>query len=103
MISPSYHKCWINQAFKVVTFSIFTAKLKAPPNGLLRHTGGCRENAQCRQRICCPTNAPSPPGMGRFQLLNLGFLDYGLELRFWVVIAIIVSLTITIITTLTII
>ena len=44
-------------------------------------------------------------GMGRFQLLNLGGLGYGLELRFWVVIAIIVSLTITItfITTLTII
>ena len=78
MISPSYHKCWRNQAFKVVTFSIFTAKLKAPPNGVLRHTGGCRENAQCRQRIFCPINAPSPPGMGRFQLLNLGVLDYGL-------------------------
>ena len=43
--------------------------------------------------------------MGRFQLLNLGVLGYGLELRFWVVIAIIVSLTLTItlITTLTII
>ena len=26
-----------------MTFSIFTAKLKAPPNGLLRHTGECRE------------------------------------------------------------
>ena len=51
MISPSYHKCWRNQAFKVVTFSIFTAKLKAPPNGSLRHTGGCRENDQCRPRI----------------------------------------------------
>ena len=37
-----------------------------------------------------PINAP---GMGRFQLLNLGVLGYGLELRFWVVIAIIVSLT----------
>ena len=49
-----------------------------------------------------PINAP---GMGRFQLLNLGVLGYGLELRFWVVIAIIVSLTLTItlITTLTII
>ena len=43
------------------------------------------------------------PGMGRFQLLNLGGLGYGLELRFLVVIAIIVSLTLTItlITTLT--
>ena len=43
--------------------------------------------------------------MGRFQLLNLGGLGYGLELRFWVVVAIIVSLTLTItlITTLTII
>ena len=30
-------------SIKVVTFSIFTAKLKAPPNGLLRHTGECRE------------------------------------------------------------
>ena len=52
--------------------------------------------------IFFPINAP---GMGRFQLLNLGFLGYGLELRFWVVIAIIVSLTLTItlITTLTII
>ena len=49
-----------------------------------------------------PINAP---GMGRFQLLNLGGLGYGLELRFWVVIAIIVSLTLTItlVTTLTII
>ena len=47
-----------------------------------------------------PINAP---GMGRFQLLNLGVLGYGLELKFWVVIAIIVSLTqtITLITTLT--
>ena len=52
--------------------------------------------------IFFPINAP---GLGRFQLLNLGGLGYGLELRFWVVIAIIVSLTITItlITTLTII
>ena len=50
--------------------------------------------------IFFPINAP---GMGRFQLLNLGGLCYGLELRFWVVIAIIVSLTLTItlITTLT--
>ena len=48
--------------------------------------------------IFFPINAP---GMGRFQLLNLGVLGYGLELRFWVVIAIIVSLTLTIITTLT--
>ena len=38
----------------------------------------------------------TPPGMGRFQLLNLGVCMYGLELRFWVVIAIIVSLTLTI-------
>ena len=52
--------------------------------------------------IFFPINAP---GMGRFQLLNLGGLGCGLDLRFWVVIAIIVSLklTITIITTLTII
>ena len=52
--------------------------------------------------IIFPINAP---GMGRFQQLNLGVLGYGLELRFWVVIAIIVSLTITInvITSLTII
>ena len=52
--------------------------------------------------IFFPINAP---GMGRFQLLNLGVLGYWLELRFWVVIAIIVSLTLTItlITTLTII
>ena len=50
--------------------------------------------------IFSPINAP---GMGRFQLLNLGGLGYGLELRFWVVIAMIVSLTLTItlITTLT--
>ena len=52
--------------------------------------------------IFFPINAP---GMDRFHLLNLGVLGYGLELRFWVVIAIIVSLTLTItlITTLTII
>ena len=52
--------------------------------------------------IFFPINAP---GMGRFQVLNLGGLGYGLELRFWVVIAIIVSLTLTItlITTITII
>ena len=52
--------------------------------------------------ILFPINAPD---MGRFQLLNLAGLGYGLELRFWVVIAIIVSLTLTItlITTLTII
>ena len=57
---------------------------------------------QPRQRNFFPINAP---GMGRFQLLILGVLGYGLELRFWVVIAIIVSLTLTItlITTLTII
>ena len=55
-----------------------------------------------RERNFFPINAP---GMGRFQLLNLGGLGYGLELRFWVMIAIIVSLTLTItlITTLTII
>ena len=49
-----------------------------------------------------PINAP---GMGRFQLLNVGVLGYGLELRFWLVIAIIVclTLTVTLITTLTII
>ena len=54
------------------------------------------------QRNFFPINAP---GMGRFQLLNLGGLGYGLELRFRVVVAIIVSLTLTItlITTLTII
>ena len=52
--------------------------------------------------IFFPINAP---GLGRFQLLNLEVLGYGLELRFWVVIAIIVSLTLTVtlITTLTII
>ena len=52
--------------------------------------------------IFFPINAP---GMGRFQLLNLWVLGYGLELRFWEVIVIIVSLTLTItlITTLTII
>ena len=52
--------------------------------------------------IFFPINAP---GMNRFQLLNFGVLGYGLELIYWVVIAIIVSLTLTItlITTLTII
>ena len=52
--------------------------------------------------IFFPINAP---GMGRFKLLYLGVLGHGLELRFWVVIEIIVSLTITItlITTITII
>ena len=46
--------------------------------------------------IFFPINAP---GMGRFQLLNFGgfgYATYVLELRFWVVIAIIVSLTLTI-------
>ena len=43
--------------------------------------------------IVSPINAP---GMVLFQLFILGFLGYGLELRFWVVIAIIVSLTLTI-------
>ncbi len=54
-----------------------------------------------RTRNFFPINAP---GMVRFQLLNLGGLGYGLELRFGVVIAIIVSLTLTItlITTVTI-
>ena len=33
-----------------------------------------------RQRNFFPINAP---GMGRFQMLNLGVLGYGLELRFW--------------------
>ena len=50
----------------------------------------CETMAGCV--IFFPINAP---GMGRFQLLNLGGLGYGLELRFWVVIAIIVSLTLT--------
>ena len=53
--------------------------------------------------IFFPINAP---GMGRLQLLNLWVLRYnGLALRYWVVIAIIVSitLTITLITTKTII
>ena len=60
------------------------------------------KNDAARSRNFFPINAP---GMGRFHLLNLGILGYGLELRFWVVIAIIVSLTLTItlITTLTII
>ena len=31
-----------------MTFSILIAKLKAPPKGLLRHTGECCENDQCR-------------------------------------------------------
>ena len=55
-----------------------------------------------RQRNFFPISAP---GMGRFQLHNLGCLGYGLELRFGVVIARIVCLTliITLITTLTII
>ena len=48
---------------------------------------------EIRKRNFFPINAP---GMGRFQLPNLGVLGYGLELRFWVVIAIIVSLTLTI-------
>ena len=61
-----------------------------------------RDRSVADSVIFFPINAP---GIGRFQLLNLGFLGYGLELRLWVVIAIIVSLTLTItlITTLTII
>ena len=31
-----------------MTFSICTAKLKSPPNGLLRHTGECREMISAR-------------------------------------------------------
>ena len=46
-----------------------------------------------RRRNFFPINTP---GMGRFQLLDLWVLRYGLALRFWVVIAIIVSLTLTI-------
>ena len=38
-----------------------------------------------------PINAPD---VGRFQLFNLGVLGYGLELRFWVAIVIIISLTV---------
>ena len=79
-----------------------------------------RHNSECDMPGCIrPTATPdvyvlpgsviffpiNAPGMGRFQLLNLGVLGFGLELRFWVVIAIIVSLTLTItlFTTLTII
>ena len=40
-------------------------------------------------------------GMGRFQMLNLGVLGYGLKLRGWVVIVIIGSLTLTITFTIT--
>ena len=39
--------------------------------------------------ICFPIKSP---GMGRFKLFYLVFLGYGLDVRFWVVIAIIVSL-----------
>ena len=67
-------------------------------------TNGTSESVTCiPARIhFFPINAP---GVGRFQLLNLGGLAYGLESRFWVVNAIIVclTLTITLITTLTII
>ena len=58
------------------------------PRGLHRPTD-CTSGT----RNFFPINAP---GMGRFQLLNWGVLGYGLELRFWVVIPIIVSLTLTI-------
>ena len=63
---------------------------------------GLRAPPPPRWRNFFPINAPD---MDRFKLLNLGVLGYGLELIFWVVIAIIVSLTLTItlITTLTII
>ena len=61
-----------------------------------------RTTSMARPRNFFPINAL---GMDCYQLLNLGVLGYGLELRFWVVIAIIVSLTLTttLITTLTII
>ena len=67
----------------------------------LRGTGSPPAGSGPGRVILFPINAP---GVGRFQLLNLGFFGYVLELRFWVVIAIIVSLTLTItlITTLTI-
>ena len=61
----------------------------APSSGTRRHWHH-RGNGT---RNFFPINAP---GMGRFQLLNLRVFSYGLELRFWVVIAIIVSLTLTI-------
>ena len=41
-------------------------------------------------RACVIFSPINAPGMGRFQLLNLGVLGYGSELKFWVVIAIIV-------------
>ena len=71
--------------------------------GLPRRAASAAGSAASPDRVIFfPINAP---GMGRFKLLNLGVLGYGLELRFWVMIAIIVSLTLTItlITTLTII
>ena len=67
--------------------------------------GSDMSTSNMRQRtgrvIFFPINAP---GMGRFQLPNLGVLGYWLGLRFCVVIVKIVfsTLTITVITTLTI-
>ena len=78
---------------------------------LLQHAARCHiQRVAVKMWLDCPGCGViffpiNAPGMGRFQLLNLGVLGYGLELRFWVVIGIIVSLTLTItlITTLTII
>ena len=66
------------------------------------HNGIPRNESRLGSVIFFAINAQ---GMGRFQLFDLGVLRYRLEVRFWVVIAIIVSLTLTItlITTLTII
>ena len=79
-----------------------------PRNGNQRSRPNHRKQTNGGEDLCFgprnffPIDAPS---MGRFQLLNLGGLGYGLEIRFWVVITMIVSLTLTttLITTLTII
>ena len=86
----------------VVTLSTALSRPIARPLLLYRQRRHFDSPSGSVRVIFFPINAP---GMGRFQLLDLGALGYGLELMFWVVIAIIVylTLTITLITTLTII
>ena len=113
--------CLLCHSYKLMSAIVAARRLMDTLEGHLPDTqAGFRPARGCRDNVCAlkwfiqmilgvdgqrnffPIN---DPGTGRFQLLNLGGLGYGLLLRFWVVISIIVclTLTITLITTLTII